>query len=446
MVKIYRLSKYFFWILFLTSCSISNPAGIWLDKSQEIRIAKKNANTIKIFKEREQLNKEVTTSKNIVVSSAITNDFWLEENLVSSNYIPHLEYENKKSIILKSRKLGKNKFKSENIDFEPLISNGSLFFYDPSGNIYNYSYLQKKIEWKFNFYKKRYKKIPILINLKIEEDNLIVSDNLGYLYSIDLVSGKLVWAENYGVPFRSSIKTADDKIFLINQDNKFYSVKKINGKREFDLETFPSFLKSRQKSNIVLNETDKNVFFVTSTGELYSIDYANKNINWMFNSSAGLNQANEIFFSSPLVFSEDKIFFSTSSSTYSISTLSGTLNWELPFSTYIRPIVIDNFIFLISKEGFLLCLNNLNGEIIWSKKLFNKKKFNIGKIGEIYSALFISNQIFLTTKNGYFLFVDYKNGELIDYARVAKGFFSKPVVVNGNTFVIDKNIRILQLN
>ena len=66
---------------------------------------------------------------------------------------------------------------------------------------------------------------------------------------------------------------------------------------------------------------------------------------------------------------------------------------------------MDNFIFLISKEGFLLCLNNLNGEIIWSKKLFNKKKFNIGKIGEIYSALFISNQIFLTSKNGYFLFL-----------------------------------------
>ena len=47
------------------------------------------------------------------------------------------------------------------------------------------------------------------INLTIESNNLIVSDNLGYLYSIDLESGKLIWAKNYGIPFRSNIKTDD---------------------------------------------------------------------------------------------------------------------------------------------------------------------------------------------------------------------------------------------
>ena len=111
--------------------------------------------------------------------------------------------------------------------------------------------------------------------------NIILSDNLGYIYSININSGKLVWAKNYGVPFRSNIKIDDNNIFLLNQDNKFYTIKEKTGEKTLDLETFPSFLKSKLETTISLDPKNKNLYFITSSGELYSINYATRNINWL---------------------------------------------------------------------------------------------------------------------------------------------------------------------
>ena len=50
---------------------------------------------------------------------------------------------------------------------------------------------------------------------------------------------------------------------------------------------------------------------------------------------------------------------------------------DLPFSTYIKPVVLNDLIFLISENGFILSLNSETGKVIWSRELFkNKKKFN----------------------------------------------------------------------
>ena len=115
------------------------------------------------------------------------------------------------------------------------------------------------------------------------------------------------------------------------------------------------------------------------------------------------------------------------------------MNWEIPISTYIRPAISKDFIFLVTNDGFILNLNILNGKVIWSKNLYNKsKKINLKKVGEITSLLLLSDQIFLTTKRGYFIFLNYKNGEIINYAKAdGSGFFSKPIVVDKKIYLIN---------
>ena len=103
-----------------------------------------------------------------------------------------------------------------------MIFKDNIFFSDLSGNIYSYSTISKKLLWKFQFYKKKFKNIPIKINLKIISNDLFVTDSLGYFYNINIDTGELNWAKNQGVPLTSEIKSFNDKIFTLNQDNKFY--------------------------------------------------------------------------------------------------------------------------------------------------------------------------------------------------------------------------------
>ena len=155
----------------------------------------------------------------------------------------------------------------------------------------------------------------------------------------------------------------------------------------------------------------------------------------------------DLFYSSPIIYKENQIILSTSLSTFSMDSKLGNVKWEFPFATKINPIVINENIFLVSKKGFLINLDRKNGKVIWSRNLFkNLKKLNHQKTGDITSVLFVSDQLFITTKKGYFLFAGYQNGEIINYTKVSKGFFSKPVVANENIFIIDKKMRVLQFN
>lgn len=438
---------YFIITLFLlSSCSFQNTGSFFKDHSKDLEKEIFKKNTKLVFAEAKNFKKEITGITDAKIPEEVINSNWLETNYKKQNYIPHLKYNNSNNLIYKSKKLGQNKFDTTDLSFETLIYDNNIFLYDLSGNVFKFSILNKKLVWKFNFYKKRYKKIPINLKLKISDNNLIVSDNLGYLYILDIQTGKLNWAKNFGVPFRSSIKTEKENIFLLNQDNKFYIINKKDGEKKTNFETFPSILKSELETSISLDQSKNNLFFVTSAGQLYSINYKTNNLNWLINlSMTNKGQSKKFFFSSPIIFIKDTLYISTSISTYSINAINGSINWELPFSTYVRPAISENFIILASNDGFILNLDIKTGKVLWSKSLFKSSdKLNPKKIGQIKSLLLASNKILVSTSKGFFIFIDYKDGKIFNFTKASgNGFFSNPVIVNKKIFVVDNKTRIL---
>ena len=164
--------------------------------------------------------------------------------------------------------------------------------------------------------------------------------------------------------------------------------------------------------------------------------------------SSTKDKSSDLFYSSPIICKNDKIFFSSSDSTFSVNSRNGNINWELPFATEIRPIITEDFMFLASKNGFFLNIDSKTGKVIWSKDLFkNNKKLKRKKIGDIKSILLVSEQILATTTKGFFLFVDYRNGKIINYTKASRaGFFSNPTLINKRIYLIDKKMRVLIFN
>ena len=446
MPKTSYLTCLIIFIFFLNNCSFQNTGSFFENRLEELEKEIQKKNSKLVFTEAKKFKEEISGSFEGQIEQGIINSNWNEKNFNSGNHIPHLIYEDNKGLIYKSKKLGKNKFSLKNSFFEPIIIDDNMFIYDSSGNIYYFSIEKEKLVWKYNFYKKRYKNLPILLKLNVSNNNLIISDNLGYLYSLSINSGDLTWAKNYGIPFKSNIKIQNENVFLLNQDNKFYNINQNDGETITSFETFPTLLNSEEETSISVDYEKNNLFFITSTGRLYSINYKTNNLNWLLDLSLTERGEKEaLFFSSPIILFDDKLFLSNSVATYSIDTRNGRINWQLPFSTSIRPFVLKNFVALVSKNGFILNLDAKTGKVIWSKNLYkSQKKINEKKFGEITSLLFVSNKILVSTSKGFFLFIDHKNGEILNYARASRsGFFSKPVIVNKNIYIIDNKMKIL---
>ena len=94
---------------FLLNCSFGVGGG-WNDLSEELEQAKTRKNAKIIFSTAKKFQEEIKNNKIIKISKPSTNQEWKQQNFTTGNHVPHLTYQNKKNLILKSKKLGKNSF------------------------------------------------------------------------------------------------------------------------------------------------------------------------------------------------------------------------------------------------------------------------------------------------------------------------------------------------
>ena len=450
-----------FVFILLTSCSFDNKTGIWKDASS-IPVESKNAKSISkkssntrlenVFIKNQVFNKEIDVKNtfNIQIDSPIKISNWVEQYGIPTNNISNFFYSDKKILLSKSSKLSKNSTKKNNSNQKIIFYKNNLISYDHKGTIFIYSLgLNKKI-FEYNFYKKEFKNFKKEINFIINENILYSADNLGYLYAINLDNKSIIWAKNYGIPFRSNLKFAENQIFLANQDNVIYSIDSTTGNKNWQFATSITFLKSNFKNNFALDLTSNNLIFLNTSGELYSINYFTQKINWVLNfKNPFLSGDAELFLSQPLVIKNDNLIISTEKSLLSYNISTSSRNWIFSSEPIFKPVITSNYTYAILKNNLLICLDNLSGKVIWSKNIFksiNNEKFK-NKFGLIIDFKIVNNKINIYSKNGYLLTFNFSNGNLNSSTRINKsGIISKVIFLNNNMFFVDKKNKLLKFN
>ena len=449
-----------FILLIISACSFDNKTGIWKDAS-DVLVGNKDTQSIEssnsksrfedILIKKETFNEEKNSLNNFNLdfdsSTVISN--WLEEFGAPNNNISNISYDGNNILASTSRKLSRfpmNNNSNRNIIFY----NNNLISYDQKGKIFIYSiYLKKKI-FEYNFYKKKFKNIKKEIFLIVSDDILYVSDNLGYLYAINLKNNSLVWAKNYGIPFRSNLKIVSNQLFLANQDNVIYSIDIKTGDKQWQFATSITFLKSDFKNNFALEAINNNLFFLNTSGELYSINYVSQKINWIYNFKASSLSGNlDLFLSHPLVLQDNNLVVSTENSLFQYNSISGIKNWGFSSGTVLKPVLTSNYTYILSKNDLLICIENKTGDVLWSQNIYKNlknSKMKI-KIGKFYDFKITNKKLNLFSANGYLLSFNYNNGNLNLIKKISKnGIRSKIVFFKNKMFLINNKNKLLKFN
>ena len=326
----------------------------------------------------------------------------------------------------------------------PLIYKDNIFLSDNKGTIFNINEFGK-LNWKKNIYRKIYKKIYKNLTFSIYKNNIYVADNIGFIYAIALDSGKLIWIKNHGVPFKSKIKIFDNKIFLMNQDNKLLSFSVKDGSVIWNFTSLSSFIKSQNFLSLALSKQG-DVIAITSLGDLLKINSANGKIDWSLNAlGAMLPDVTDFFESSDIVISNENIIFSTQSSLFSCGLNSGFVNWKRNVSSVAAPIIDGKNIFIVTENGYFVIINVDTGEIISSTnilKILKKRKQSTKITGFIMG----SGKIYSVTSNGYLIVSSAISGKVENFIKVGDPITSVPVINNGKLFIYTENSRILGFN
>ena len=449
LLQMCKIKNLFFFLIFvlLINCSFDDKTGIWgsgkKEKKRISELEKKQKNIIdvtKVYSSDNPYSKEITLKKKIVLSIPKKNLFWKMPGLNHQNFLGNIYLSGIDDVFLK-KKIGKNKFSLLKVMSSPLIYNNNIIFSDDKGTIYNIND-RGNVNWKKNIYKNIYKKIYKNLIFSIYKNKIYVADNIGFIYAISLSSGKLIWIKNHGIPLKSNIKIFDNKIFLINQDNRLLCLSAKDGSKIWDVRSISSFIKSQKFLSLAISKQD-HLVAVNTAGELMNVNSKNGNIYWAQNTLGSL--ASDFFKSSDVVIDDGNIIFSTHSSFFSYNLNNGYVNWKKDVSSIGTPIIDGKNIFFVTENGYFVIINKDTGKIISStnilKILKEKKRFT-----KITGFVMGSGKIYSVTLNGYLIVSSASSGKTEYSKKIGHRITSSPIINDGKLFIYTENSRIYGFN
>ena len=421
---------------FITSCSFQKNSQFWnkkeITEEEQIKVTE-------IFKEEATLQNEFNPDLTIkldsrAVNNSLTND--LDNNNGKINYNGQLE------------NISKYKFKKiKNFNqYEPEIKfvQENIIFFDNNGLILNFDNNTDLI-WKKNYYSKSEKKLNPILFFAHNNNFLIVADNIAKLYAVDINTGKLLWSKKNTAPFNSQIKIYKEKFYVVDFENtlRAYSIKE--GKEIWNTKTQNSLIRSQKRLSMVIS--DEIIYFNNSMGDISAIDNNSGDLIWQTPTQSSLAFDTGFFLkTSDLVVNEEALFFSNNQNQfYSLDIQNGNLNWKQEINSNLRPIIINNFIFTVSLEGYLIVIEKNTGNIVRINDVFNvfkaKKRSKIKPTGFIIGT----KNIYLSTDKGKLLIIDINSGKTKNILKIDNKKISRASVFNKNLFFITDN-SIIRLN
>ena len=441
---------FFLVFILLVNCSFDNKTGIWSGEEKEkrrITELEKEQNQIidivNVYSSESIYSKEESLTKNISISNPKKNLSWKMHGLNHQNFLGNIYLSGIDNIFLK-KKIGKNKFSKSEIISSPLVFEDNIIFSDDKGTIFNINQ-NGEINWKKNIYKKIYKKINKNLVFSIYQNNIYIADNIGFIYSIDLDDGKLVWIKNHGIPIKSNIKIYKNKIFLINQDNRIFCLNTKNGSKIWDIRSAPSFIKLQNFLSTAISKQG-DIVTINSSGDLLKVNANDGRVIWTLSTlESTLAHATDFFKSSEIVIVDENILFSSKLSFFSYNLNTGQINWKQEVSSIGAPIVDGKNIFILTKNGYFVIIDKDTGKIISSAnilKILKKQKQSTRITGFIMG----SGKIYSVTSNGYLIVSSPVSGKVEYFRKIGDPVISSPIINNGKLYILTKNSRILGFN
>jgi outer membrane protein assembly factor BamB len=433
-------------ILTLPNCSFDNKTGIWKNIEQNDIVFEDTR-----FKDFKALSSETKTfntvikpkqNVKIVIDPVKIPIGWNEPYYQNSNNSDNFKYKDLNELIFKSRKLTKYKVKNHILfDGERILTT------DIKGNIIIYSIQEKKVLIKYNFYKKKYKKIEKKLHFIVEGNIVYVADNLGYLYALNYDNNRILWAKNYKVPFRSNLKIMNNIIVAADQNNSLYFFNKSDGVIKKQIPTEEVSLKNNYINSMALNKDG--LFYLNTYGSLYSVNKNNFRIKWFINlnKTVDLNPSN-LFYSNPVVIYKKRIIVSTDPDLYIIDVDTGSTTRKISISSILKPIVSGNNIFLITKDNLLVCINLISGNIEYSLNISEE----IGEFLEtdskpiiIKSLFLVNNNLFVFLNNSYLVKFNSK-GKIYNINKLPEKIGTLPIFINESILYLNRSNKLSVIN
>ena len=344
-------------------------------------------------------------------------------------------------------KFRKSKLSSDKFNYPFLtqaeVANDKIFIYDAKANLIAYDLVSKQNIWQLKL-EDEIDKINLLIGgITYYKGKLYVTIGNSYFYVVDAANGKLLWQKSLTFITRSKPFISNDTLYINTNNNRIHAYN-INTKQRLWMKEFGSNDASQYGSSSFI-EDDGILITGNSNGDLILLDKLTGKIIWQENlgdinpDSASYNFSDIDV--TPVLYEEDLYAISSNGYLSSYKLRSGIKNWDLKISsTYNRPWLTKDLLFIIDKKNNLLAISTSNGRIKWREKLGDHFKNNVESL--FYGPVVVGEKIMVLNNKGKILLFNFNNGELIKKIKIPHDINHPPIIINNKIYLLDDKSKV----
>ena len=302
---------------------------------------------------------------------------------------------------------------------------------------------------------------PVKSSAAISAGKVFIGSDDGFVYALDLESGKKLWAFKTGGPIESSPLVLNGKVYVGSSDAFLYSLNAADGSVAWKLETSDKILGS---PNWVKSPDGKKDWILTGGYDfkLYSVDATTGKTNWFYETGNYINGSPAVaddktvfggcdallhvinlkdgskikeveagaYIAGSGAFEKGKFYIGHYENEFLCADLNaGKIDWkfkERNFPYYSSPALTSDRVIFGGRDKKLHCLKRENGEEVWS---FSAR----GKVDS--SPVVVDGKVVVGSEDGRLYMVKLSDGTEIWNYEIGQPITGSPAVASGRVVI-----------
>ena len=278
-----------------------------------------------------------------------------------------------------------------------------------------------------------------------DQGRIYATNGIGYVAALDERNGGIVWKVRPAGPLRGSPTVANGSVYVMSQDNQIFSLKENDGSTNWSQAATLEIAGVFGSASPAVGQGTVVAGF--SSGELNAYRYENGRMVWQdalqrTSIRTSVSSLSDID-ADPVIDSGQVIAVGQGGRMVALDILTGQRQWELNLAGIDTPWVAGDWIFVVTDQAKVICVNRQNGHIRWITQLpqFLKAKSKKGEI-DYSGPVLAGGRLIVTGTNGSVVFVDPTTGAVQGQTSVRVGISLPPVVANSTMYILDDNGRL----
>jgi outer membrane protein assembly factor BamB len=294
--------------------------------------------------------------------------------------------------------------------------------------------------------------------LAFADGKLYVTSGYRFVAAVDAASGKLLWRTRTDEPIHAAPTVADGRIMAVALDNSLLTFDQATGAAGWTYQALSEPARILAASSPAVSGDTVVASF--GSGELVALRVTNGNDLWdealsRASPTSSLSEIRDIP-GRPVIYRGDVFAVSHSGVFSSTDLRTGNARWSLPVVGITTPLPAGDVVYVVTKDGRLVCASRDNGQVFWISDLnAGYKPHREGgflRIGShtvpkpIWSSpLLANNRLLLAGTSGELVAVNAKTGAVEKRVNLGAPALLGPIAAGDTVYVVTDNAQLIAL-